>query len=341
MVIRLSDIALDCGALTRAIYDTAPGGYWGKFVFGYYRGVRVAVKILAPKSDVPAQDADVAFKTEAAIMLAARCEVDRARVRLSLGAQLSEPCDLPDASLRCSEPHDIRGHKHVVLVYGVGTEPDLSALSRDLPPGPAHLIVMEELTGGTLEAWASSPRAIDEVQKVAAELASGLAFLAAAHVVHADLKASNVMLREPGGDVVLTDFGIGHVSDSGVGVVLKEGSANKNMQHLAPELVDGGRANTFASDIYSYGLVLWCLLSGSRYPYEVETGAELPDLASIFTRVRAGHRPDLAALRPDTPCVITALIQRCWAQDPAARPTALDITREFDRWFAAPGPVEP
>lgn len=52
MVIRLFDIALDCGALTREIYDTAPGGYWGKFVFGHYRGVRVAVKILAPKADI-------------------------------------------------------------------------------------------------------------------------------------------------------------------------------------------------------------------------------------------------------------------------------------------------
>lgn len=187
MLLRLSDITLDCGEITRELYRDAPGGNFGKVFFGWYRGMRVAVKFLASKPDVAATEADVAFKREGANMVAIRSAVERARVRASLGAPLTEPCDLRDETRRCSEPHGLRGHRHVVVVYGIGTEPELSTIAHGLPPGPAHLIVMEELSGGTLEV---PPAEVDALLKVAAELASSLAFLSAAHVVHADLKVS-------------------------------------------------------------------------------------------------------------------------------------------------------
>ena len=57
------------------------------------------------------------------------------------------------------------------------------------------------------------------------------------------------MLRAPGGDVVLTDYGVGRISNAGVNVALYAGDAAGTMLYLAPELIGGGRANTFASDV--------------------------------------------------------------------------------------------
>lgn len=188
MDFRLNQLSLDCGTITRAIYDGAPGGAYGKVFFGSWRRLRIAVKILASSRDIGADIADAAFRREAQNMLAVRSTIDRARVRQSLGATFSEKCELPDEARRCTQPHGLSGHANAVTVYGVGSEPNLAAVAPGLPAGPAHLIVMEELTGGTLESPPAVPLPISELERIAAGLAGGLTLLAAAHVVHADLK---------------------------------------------------------------------------------------------------------------------------------------------------------
>lgn len=191
--IRLRDIALDCGELTRDAFLSAPGGCFGKVLRGTWRGKRVAVKILASSTD-----ADNAFIVEVATLGVVRSLIDRARLLESLGQPLNEPCAHPDPAQRCSKPHDLSGYQHLAYVYGVGTEPDLAFVGR---PGPAHLIVMEELTGGTLQQMIDAPPGVqpplDALLRSSADLASALAALAAAHVVHADIKVSSLWLGSP------------------------------------------------------------------------------------------------------------------------------------------------
>lgn len=151
MDFRLAHLTLDCGTISLLDYNSAPGGHFGKVFFGWYRGMRVAVKILASEPGRRADIADAAFRKEAANLLAVRSTIDRARVRDGVGVTLFEPCNLRDPARRCVELHSLRGFKNAILVYGVGTEPDLADVAPGLPSGPAHLIVMEELTGGTLE----------------------------------------------------------------------------------------------------------------------------------------------------------------------------------------------
>ena len=188
MGFRLNQIELDCGEISRDYYDRAPGGAFGKVLFGRWRGLRVAVKILASRQGVRASDAENAFRREVENLIAVRGAIDRARVLRRVGAPLTEPCNLLDPARRCTRPHSLAGFLNAVIVYGVGTERDLSALASGLPAGPAHLIVMEELTGGTLDFTHAVQPSIDTLEKLAAGTASGLALLAAAHVVHADLK---------------------------------------------------------------------------------------------------------------------------------------------------------
>ena len=234
------------GRLTLEAYNRAPGGNFGKVLFGWYRGARIAFKILPSKPGVPADEAHEVFIAEAENMLAVRGVIDRAQVLLRVGAPLSEPCDLPVAGRRCRELHDLRGWRHLVYVHGVGSVPDLAAIVPGLPPGPAHFVVMEPLTGGSLK---TPPRPADVVARAPAELSSGLAALAAAHVVHADLKPENIMLRAPGGELVLTDYGVGRIARGGVDEARYYGSAGGTVVYMAPELLDGAHASTFASDV--------------------------------------------------------------------------------------------
>lgn len=192
MTVRLSDISFDGGALTATAYLRAPGGNYGKVFRGIYKGTRVAVKILASKAGVEADAADAAFMRECANIVAVRFAVERARTR-GVGEPLAEHCNLPNEAARCSAMHDLRGHKHVVLIYGVGTETDLDDVAPGLPRGRAHLIVMEELTGDTLEVLHLDTGTLP---RVATEMACGLALLAAAHVVHADLKVREKRVSE-------------------------------------------------------------------------------------------------------------------------------------------------
>lgn len=181
------DVDFGADGLTSAVFKRAPSGHFGVVVLGRCRRSekRVAVKLLPSVRDVAAETADIAFKTESVNLREVRSAVGMAQALQRHGAPLTEVCSRTDKTRRCSEPHCLHGHKHVVLVYGVGTEPVLSGLDR---PGPAHFIVMEALTGGTLESAIPTLADITARIKISAELASALAFLASAHVIHADIK---------------------------------------------------------------------------------------------------------------------------------------------------------
>ena len=234
------------GKLTLEAYTRASGGNFGKVLYGWYRDDRIAFKAIASNPKVSAKEAHEAFNVEAENMLAVRGVIDRARVLERVGAPLFEPCELHDEGRRCREPHDLRGWRHLVHVYGVGSVPEFAELAPGLPPGPAHFVVMEPLTGGSLDVL---PRPADVVARAPLELSSGLAALAAAHVVHADVKPENIMLRTPGGELVLTDYGVGRIARGGVNEAVYAGIAGGTVAYMAPELLDESHTNTFASDV--------------------------------------------------------------------------------------------
>jgi hypothetical protein len=57
------------------------------------------------------------------------------------------------------------------------------------------------------------------------------------------------MRRARGGEVVLTDYGTGRIANAGADVALYAGVASGTWFYFAPELIRGGMANTFASDV--------------------------------------------------------------------------------------------
>ena len=87
---------------------------------------------------------------------------------------------------------------------------------------------------------------------------------------------------------------------------------------------------------FALGMVLWSLCAGRAHPWADAEG-RLPGMGPLVLRVTRGERPDLAALHRDTTPQLRGLIERCWAGDPAARPTAQAIAREAAGWVPVSG----
>ena len=79
---------------------------------------------------------------------------------------------------------------------------------------------------------------------------------------------------------------------------------------------------------YAFGMCLWAFHAERTHAW-ADAAGKVPQLGALSVKVSRGERPDLAALRPDTPAAVRALIERCWAQAAAERPTARAIAHEI------------
>ena len=187
-------------------------------------------------------------------------------------------------------------HLHVVQVFGAERHDERVGLWMELVRG-ASLDQIVRTRG---------PFGAAEAAIVGGDLASAVAAVHGAGLLHRDLKAQNV-LRESGGRTVLMDFGTGEELRGARGTATLTGTP----LYLAPELFQGGRASV-QSDLYSLGVLLFFLVTG-EYPVTAESHEGL-------ARAHAERRTRrLRDLRPDLPQAFVAAVERALAPDPAAR----------------------
>jgi eukaryotic-like serine/threonine-protein kinase len=166
---------------------------------------------------------------------------------------------------------------------------------------------MEFVRGRTLEQILQGGKIFgaDEAVAIGIELCNAIAAVHDAGLLHRDVKPHNVMLA-PNGRVVLMDFGTGRELGDRSG-----GSLAGTPLYLAPE-VFGGEAASVASDVYSVGVLLYHLLTGS-YPVR---GRGLRDLRRAHER---HERTEIAVARPDLPPKLAGIIERAIEPDPRYR----------------------
>lgn len=188
---------------------------------------------------------------------------------------------------------------HIVYILEYGEHGGCLYLVTQLVPGGDLRQYLEE--HGPLP----TRRAADVMRQVAAALGE-----AHSHgIVHRDLKAANVLVRDlPGSQLhaYLCDFGIARAdtneTTSAVGVV-------GTLEYLAPER-QGGAPASVATDIYSLGCLLWVALTGAP-PY---SGSDV-DVALAHLRAPVPRLPgsDTASRRAN------AIVARSMAKDPDGR----------------------
>ncbi len=138
------------------------------------------------------------------------------------------------------------------------------------------------------------------------------------HIIHGDLKTSNLLIDRDGRNFtcIITDFGLsvftGETQSSGALTI-----------HISPpEVLRDPRApRTQAGDVYAFGIVLLEIVTGRpAYPGRKRE--------AIVAAVVEGKRPPIPA---HVPSDIGSLIQSCWSEDPSARPSFSDLVRALER----------
>jgi tRNA A-37 threonylcarbamoyl transferase component Bud32 len=172
-------------------------------------------------------------------------------------------------------------------------------------------VSMELVEGRTLDAIVRErgPFSAREAAGIGLDLCRALAAVHGAGLLHGDIKAHNVM-RADGGRTMLMDFGAGR--DLNVAPITPGGDFAGTPIYLAPEVFAGAN-RTPASDIYSLGVLLYFLVTGS-YPLEGGTKTEMHKLHE-----QRGPRRPLRDARPDLPDDFIRTVERSLADDPRQR----------------------
>ncbi|EAY13731.1 TKL family protein kinase [Trichomonas vaginalis G3] len=149
---------------------------------------------------------------------------------------------------------------------------------------------------------------------IALGIAYGLAYLHSEKIMHRDIKSLNILLDNDDYPHIC-DFGCARFMD-GRRYSIKVGTT----QWMAPEMYEID-CYSFKVDIYSYGILLWEMLTG-QIPF-----ANLKDV-DILPMVINGERPPIPS---SCPSGLAKLIKSCWDVDPNKRPSSAQIVQVFER----------
>jgi serine/threonine protein kinase len=161
---------------------------------------------------------------------------------------------------------------------------------------PLRFLTMEYLDGRTLSAYLreDGPPSLERAHVILEQLASALAAAHAVGVIHRDLKGDNVMLvKQAGGNIraVVTDFGLaGPIPAAEIRLAAERFTYSSTHAHVAPEQLAGKAANP-ATDVYSFGLLAYHVLTG-KSPTAQDSRIDVFADENVLERIQ---RDDLAA----------------------------------------------
>jgi len=204
-------------------------------------------------------------------------------------------------------------HPNIVTIY----EADVARL----PSGDKFYIAMERVTGQTLaERLAQRVPDVTTALDWAVQIAEALAHAHAAEVVHRDLKPANVMITADGRAKVL-DFGLAkhvgaaHDARGDATVTARDatsaGVVMGTVAYMSPEQAEGREVDA-RSDLFSFGTLLYELLTGQR-PFQ---GAST---ASLLGSLMRDTPPPPSAARADLPADLDRVIGKALEKNPADR----------------------
>jgi Tol biopolymer transport system component len=235
-----------------------------------------------------------------------------------------------------AEPSALARFEREAKVIAALSHPNILAIFELGEAGGVRFAVTELLSGETLrDRLASGPLPARKALDYSGQVAAGLAAAHAQGVVHRDLKPENLFLTRDG-RVKILDFGLARQalpeppSDTASPTLeraTEPGTVMGTVGYMSPEQVRGQEADA-RSDIFSFGAVLYEMLSGRR-AFARETAAE------TMTAILREEPPELGTIASDLPPALARIVQHCLEKQPderfqSARDLAFDLSSVAD-----------
>ncbi len=219
-----------------------------------------------------------------------------------LPLQLAKEDELVDRFERESSIIANLSHPNIIQIFDRGIDEG------------SYFIVMEHIDGGSLDQLIVDKRLpIYQIVNIAAQVARGLEYAHSKGVVHRDIKPSNILISSESNTLKITDFGIAKLAEEQLSdrMLTREQVAIGTADYMSPEQRRDSRNIDIRTDIFSYGVLL----------YEMVTG-----------RIPVGRFRRLQELRDDTPPLLNQIVLKCLQEDPDDRyPSFTEVISELNR----------
>jgi len=235
---------------------------------------------------------------------------------------------LEKAFIREIELNCVLSHPHIIRFYGIAID-----------KSDTVYLVTEYHHDGDLRKFISTDKWIDSswdqrliwITQVAIDFASGMQYLHSKRVLHRDLNPTNLLVENKGQKICI------YICDFGASSRMNDDSTNEIMgsaYYMAPEyFID--QNYTLSCDVYSFGCVLWELIS-EKIPHNNYRETEVKDRVlsgeydpiSVLLSTLETRKQDLFEniKRYDLLDKMSELIVKCIAKDPNERPTFESIS---------------
>ncbi len=194
---------------------------------------------------------------------------------------------------------------------------------------------MPFIKGGSLDEKLSTGMGLEKYQimPIATDIAAGLAYAHSKGIIHRDLKPANILLTQDG-RALLTDFGLVRTVFNDSIIDVAKASAEGTPPYMSPGVAAGNAEDT-RCDIYSFGAMLYEMISG-RTPYRGRSVQEILD------SVIAGPPEPLATVKPHAPKDLVAICEWCMARELRDRYASMnDVSDDLFRILAGNKPRGP
>uniref|UniRef100_A0A8C3B5I0 Receptor protein-tyrosine kinase n=1 Tax=Cyclopterus lumpus TaxID=8103 RepID=A0A8C3B5I0_CYCLU len=205
-------------------------------------------------------------------------------------------------------------HPHLVRLLGVCLSPPIQLVTQLMPHGCLLDYVLEHkdnIGSQLLLNWC-------------VQIAKGMMYLEERRLVHRDLAARNVLVKSPN-HIKITDFGLARLLD----VNEKEYNADGGkmpIKWMALECIHY-RKFTHQSDVWSYGVTIWEVMTFGGKPYDGISTRDIPDLLEKGERL---PQPPICTID------VYMVMVKCWMIDADSRPKFKELAAEFTRMARDP-----
>jgi len=213
-------------------------------------------------------------------------------------------------------------HPNVVQFLGIFTGEDGTQyiVTEYMPKGSIHDILKKEKDSLTTR----------DLLEIALGTANGMAYLSSANIIHRSLTARNLLVSKQDGlySVKISDFALSRMTEEGR---YTQSSSKTPIKWTAPEVFCYGEPYTHASDVWSYGIVLWEIMESGKEPFDWLSDKE------AFQKIPKG---EILPSPENCPEGLYDLMKSCWNLDPKIRPSFDEIVAFLIKMITTSFPSE-